>query len=95
MHYTLLHLPSGTEVYALEWKEALYVPNTLTYSKAIFTNIREVRAYINNHTFYELLDGRICGQPHKGGDWRQLYESPKQQKYISKHLFEPKRYEDV
>jgi hypothetical protein len=93
MYYTLLHLPSGTEVYN---RSSVYESSRDKYGLMrhtrvgevdkllTFNNIREVRNHINSHRFYEDPKGIILDSA--------MYPTVKK---VSKHTLEPKRYEDV
>lgn len=94
MHYTILHLPSGTEVYNQktvfdsqrdQYGVMRHTNMRTVYTLLVFSNIRQVRNHINGHRFYEdvhsghVLDG---GFHHRD-------------RGVSKHILEPKRHEDV
>jgi hypothetical protein len=93
MHYTILHLPSGTEVYNQktvfdsqrdQYGVMRHTNRREVYTLLVFSNIRQVRNHINNHRFYEDITGVVIDGGFHHRDCK-----------ISKHTLEPKRHEDV
>lgn len=91
MYYTMLHLPTGLEVVLRYIRNASSKPY-YEYTVMTFNNIREVRDCINRRKFFMPSENIVC----TGfiGRHRLAYEPVFHKLYVSKHLLEPKRYEE-
>jgi hypothetical protein len=89
VHYTILHLGSGQEVY--ERKQKFHTGNWNDreeyYELKTFPNIREVRNYINKNRFYEDSTGMIVSKVIHRWDKHQKSENQ-----CSKHTLQAKQY---